>query len=525
MLPNQKSAILRVTTGCIVAVLLLVSVFSLSMTTMTTSNMNANALPVEEGKDDVCNTLSARYNLALCLRSGREPYEGPSISFYWDLLPGRIKRQPTAVLSPDFILKCDNVPDLTTDSEASVSCTVRSVLATGFKHQVDLECVAPSNYGLSCNFSPTSVTPSEGSTERTTLTIRAGNTVADDFKVRVIAKSLVTKENQENEEENSPRPRTITKTVNVDVKVVCAGPQTTQYNLEELDPWPLTAWSLEQAAIKIEARPNHEAALTEWFPPNDITITGHDKQGRVACVDVKVPIKQTWLNWKNKDQVFKADRSAKVEWERFMSGLRVHEQGHIAIVHSGYKDIRLERDGFDNAITEVKGKTDAGAQQIWDEIVAQTQQASNRYDGREPPGTDHGRTEGAKLCPEGMRWDATRLDCIQRRPPAPQPFEGDGTFEGDESITTLQQEPPASPVPSTNQTTTTNETSQDTTADGSEAGGGEVEPVPLPEICDDDVDNDGDTVVDADDIEDCPPVTTVTPDDTTATPEPTIEPS
>lgn len=59
----------------------------------------------------------------------------------------------------------------------------------------------------------------------------------------------------------------------------------------------------------------------------------------------------------------------------------------------------------------MKGATDAGAQQIWDEIVLQTQQASNIYDGPPPDGTDHGRTQGAKLCPGG--WDASRLGCNQ----------------------------------------------------------------------------------------------------------------
>jgi len=54
---------------------------------------------------------------------------------------------------------------------------------------------------------------------------------------------------------------------------------------------------------------------------------------------------------------------------------------------------------------------------------------------------------------------------------------------------------------------------------------GVVTAVSIPEISEDGVDNDSDTLADADDLEDPPPLTTVRPDDTTETPELTIEPS
>jgi hypothetical protein len=512
LLPNQKSAILRVTTACILAVLLLVSVFSLSMTTRTTTT-NIDTYALEPRGKNVCVEKNGE---VICIYIPPNKEGGSTHSDWcppefrscrgwlgWGS-PGGIGGPPGAVRRPDFSFECNNseIEEVGVTEGRYILCTVSSEISTGFRAKVKLSCTPPPGSRLSCSFDQPTVTPPEDGMTTSSLYIQAGTvqagTLLGDYKIRLTATS----------------PRAPTKTLEVNVKVVCPGgtTQETEYN-ERDEHWGegFTAYSLQEAVSKLRAGPKGYAAETNY----DIQYkrTGYETGGIVKCVSVIVTITQRWPNWENKDTALKSEAD-KNEWNRFWSALQVHEQGHIDIIKRGYPTIEGAV-GFDTAVEQLIGKTISEADAYIEKLGAATEKAGGgptkvgAYDLEPPIGTDHGRTQGARLCPWG--WNANQLQCNPPpRPPGPQPFEDDGSME------TLQQDP-SSPVRPTNQTTTTNETAQNAAA-VSEAGEG-VETVPLAEICDDGVDNDGDTLVDADDIQECPPsVTTVTPDDTTVTP-------
>lgn len=119
-----------------------------------------------------------------------------------------------------------------------------------------------------------------------------------------------------------------------------------------------------------------EAAQAEWFPQYAFTTSG----GRLASVSVDVRTRVTMPRW---TKLAAADPVEQVEWTRFCSALRAHEQGHVDLVvrHLAAVD------------RELVGKTAAAARRSWEQALAKLQSASRAYDRA----TEHGRKHGTVI--------------------------------------------------------------------------------------------------------------------------------
>jgi predicted secreted Zn-dependent protease len=147
---------------------------------------------------------------------------------------------------------------------------------------------------------------------------------------------------------------------------------TTQFGDVERASYNVSGATLRDVAGAIAHLP--EAGSTEWFPHYDYN---SDERGAVTEVSVRVGWRVTLPNW---DGYHGACQPERDEWDRFLTALDAHEQGHIdvAIGHlSGLDEHML-------------GGSAHQAGVIFEQALQQLQAASNAYD----QSTDHGRNTG-----------------------------------------------------------------------------------------------------------------------------------
>jgi predicted secreted Zn-dependent protease len=136
--------------------------------------------------------------------------------------------------------------------------------------------------------------------------------------------------------------------------------------------YDVDAASLAGAAAAIARM--REAAKTEWFAGYEYTAS----RGRLVSAAVTVRTVVTMPRWTGEAPARAAEKQ---EWRRFLSALRAHEQGHLALVaqHLADADMRLV------------GTSIAAVRTRWKQLLAALKAASDAYDRT----TDHGRRQGA----------------------------------------------------------------------------------------------------------------------------------
>ena len=78
-----------------------------------------------------------------------------------------------------------------------------------------------------------------------------------------------------------------------------------------------------------------------------------------------------------------ATKAEQAEWDRFLAALGTHEDGHTALVTSGYTGIA----------EAMAGKTEAAGNRLWNAAVAKVSAANVKYDAT----TQHGVTQGTDI--------------------------------------------------------------------------------------------------------------------------------
>ena len=120
-----------------------------------------------------------------------------------------------------------------------------------------------------------------------------------------------------------------------------------------------------------------EAGQTHWQPSYRATRWSGNV---IAAVQVDVHVTVSLPNWV---EASAAPSAQQAEWERFVTALGAHEQGHINLVTTYLQDV-------DSILENVTAET---AAQQWHDNLAALQQASDQYDA----GNDHGRNEGTAI--------------------------------------------------------------------------------------------------------------------------------
>jgi hypothetical protein len=195
---------------------------------------------------DDANTVTAKF---------KAPDIGSDSQFVFELAVadsgGQRDTDSTTVTVKDtggFSISCNRLLELTPNVGATISCTVHST--NGFNKPVNLTCDSPPDFKLNCSFDPTSVTPPTNGDATATLTISPTNSPIGEFTIKVSGSST----------------GLATKTIDVNVKVVCPGPQVTQYNPLPDGNWTLRAGNLDLAERRISNRPNNEGGSHRMVP-------------------------------------------------------------------------------------------------------------------------------------------------------------------------------------------------------------------------------------------------------------------
>ncbi|GAC1362176.1 MAG: hypothetical protein NVSMB32_02220 [Actinomycetota bacterium] len=140
------------------------------------------------------------------------------------------------------------------------------------------------------------------------------------------------------------------------------------------DTYDVEADTLEDAAAIFAAR--DESGETTWQPDHSVDLV----DGVVVKATVTVPVQVLMPKWAGAAKLSKAGQA---EWKRAYGALKKHEQHHGALVTKFMKDLHAK----------MIGKTEAEADQIFNDAVAALQKASDDYDTK----TKHGQTEGTDL--------------------------------------------------------------------------------------------------------------------------------
>jgi predicted secreted Zn-dependent protease len=120
-----------------------------------------------------------------------------------------------------------------------------------------------------------------------------------------------------------------------------------------------------------------EAATTDWH--GSTYTSHHGEDGQVTSVDVHVHITVVMPHWVENSH---APHAEQAEWERFLTALHAHEQGHIDLVHTYLEHV----DGHMVHMDE------AAAAQVWNDTFTNLQAASDQYDASNGHGTTAGTT-------------------------------------------------------------------------------------------------------------------------------------
>jgi hypothetical protein len=131
------------------------------------------------------------------------------------------------------------------------------------------------------------------------------------------------------------------------------------------------------------------ASITSWDVSTDDKNTVIEN-GIVKCLKIIVKINQLFPELSNYDQLCSSQQK---EWDRFISRVMVHEQGHVDRVHQF----------IDNLHTKMVGKSVKDAIKTFNKALSDLDKSSRQYDLPPPKGTNHGETQGAKL--------NTRIEC------------------------------------------------------------------------------------------------------------------
>ena len=119
-----------------------------------------------------------------------------------------------------------------------------------------------------------------------------------------------------------------------------------------------------------------EAGRAEWWP--DLRYETQD--GVLTSVTVTVTTRITMPRW---PEYTSAARPCREEWDRFWVALGHHEDGHITLV----------RQHLDGLHRNLRGRSEAEAQQAWSDALSGLATASQTYDAQ----TDHGRNQGTVI--------------------------------------------------------------------------------------------------------------------------------
>jgi predicted secreted Zn-dependent protease len=149
--------------------------------------------------------------------------------------------------------------------------------------------------------------------------------------------------------------------------VTISGPQWTTFDVH--------GPTLTEIGQHLEAMP--EAAQTGWHGGYHVTRwTGNT----IAAVQVDVNISVSMPHWVENSA---APAAQQAEWERFLTALRAHEQGHVDLITTYLQ----------HADTILENVSEETAAQNWNDNNAALQAASDQYD----TSTDHGRNAGTTI--------------------------------------------------------------------------------------------------------------------------------
>lgn len=139
--------------------------------------------------------------------------------------------------------------------------------------------------------------------------------------------------------------------------------------------YDLHGHTLAEVALQIEHLP--EAGQTHWQPTYHATRWSGNV---IAAVQVDVHVTVSLPHWVGASA---APSAQQAEWERFLTALRTHEQGHVDLVTTYLRDVD----------TILENVTEETAAQQWRDNLAALHQASDQYDA----GNNHGRNEGTTI--------------------------------------------------------------------------------------------------------------------------------
>jgi Bacterial protein of unknown function (DUF922) len=122
------------------------------------------------------------------------------------------------------------------------------------------------------------------------------------------------------------------------------------------------------SAVAAAISQQDEAGKAEWFPTYAL---------RDGGVNVTVKTRITMPQWSEYDSACQAEKD---EWDRFISALEAHEQGHVDLVKEHLSKID----------EQMAGQSPDAAKRLWLNALSDLQSASDSYDAE----TDHGRNQG-----------------------------------------------------------------------------------------------------------------------------------
>lgn len=120
-----------------------------------------------------------------------------------------------------------------------------------------------------------------------------------------------------------------------------------------------------------------EAGHTQWQPSYHATRWSGNV---IAAVQVDVYVTVSLPRW---IEAGIAPFAQQAEWERFVTALGAHQQGHVDLVTTYLQDVD----------TILENVTDETAAQQWRDNLAALQEASDQYDAS----NDYGRNEGTTI--------------------------------------------------------------------------------------------------------------------------------
>ncbi len=140
--------------------------------------------------------------------------------------------------------------------------------------------------------------------------------------------------------------------------------------------YTISASNLKGVAQYIKQHRKGNTGETKWSPTCDVKTSN----GKVIDATVDVPITITMPEWSG---FAGASGAARGEWERFITALDTHEQGHVLLVGEMLRGLG----------ESMVGKSKSAALGICTKKFSDLKKASKKYDST----TGHGRVQGAVI--------------------------------------------------------------------------------------------------------------------------------